>query len=82
MVNFWLYLIISDGQKDKIEKGQKEFLGKLRYLKNMGIGDPEIDMFIAVIQGDEVLLTSALERGANPNITDAELYRALRKTAV
>ncbi len=74
-----LYLLISDEQEDKIEKGREEFLGKLRYLKNMGINDPEIDMFIAVMQGDEVLLTSALERGANPNITDAELIERYEK---
>ncbi|VVB85131.1 Uncharacterised protein [uncultured archaeon] len=57
-----------EGQKDK-----KSFKSKLKYLKSKGINDPNIDLFLGVVSGDENLVKSALGNGADIAITDSEL---------
>lgn len=48
-------------------------LDRLAYLKSIGVEDPDIDLFIAVHQNDTTSLKSALDRGANMNVTDKQI---------
>lgn len=48
---------------------------KLQYLKDSGVVDPNIDLFLAVINNDTELLKIALEQGGDPNITDNDLLK-------
>lgn len=45
-------------------------ISKLQFLKTQGVDDPNVDLFLAVHAGDTVKLKNALDRGADPNITD------------
>lgn len=42
---------------------------RLRYLKNSGVTDPDVDMFIASVAGDEPALRDAFKRGADPHLS-------------
>ncbi|MEO0400583.1 MAG: hypothetical protein AAF224_14320 [Pseudomonadota bacterium] len=44
---------------------------KFQYLKQLGVEDPNIDMFLAVEGNDTTLLQNALNNGADPSITDS-----------
>jgi hypothetical protein len=46
------------------------------FLKDGGIRDPNIDMFIAVLEKDAEGLTKALAAGADPSVTDAQVLAA------
>lgn len=52
-------------------------LAKFRQIKARGVDDPDVDMFIAVLEGDGSVdtLKDALARGADPNITDTQVLR-------
>lgn len=43
------------------------------------VTDPDLDVFLAVFSDDVELLKSALEAGANPNVTDAALWNRYNK---
>ena len=45
----------------------------LRYLKEIGIDDPNIDLFLSVIEDDVDKARKALDNGANPNVTDYQI---------
>ena len=57
------------------EKRIELFSKILKYLKEKGIDDPNIDMFLAVEKGDTAALHKAVENGADVNITDSELIQ-------
>ncbi|MET0545276.1 MAG: hypothetical protein ABWZ40_03105 [Caulobacterales bacterium] len=52
---------------------EPSFFDSLRLLKQSGIEDPDIEMFLAVDANDTEALKAALDRGGNPNITDSAL---------
>jgi len=59
---------------------QASFRARLVFLKEeRGIDDPDLDMFLAAMDGDEVGLRSALERGANAQLRDAALLARYRE---
>jgi hypothetical protein len=63
-----------DSQKEKnSENSQSDFVSMLNYLKGLGIKDPDIDMFLAVISNNVPALEEALKAGANPKTTDSAL---------
>jgi hypothetical protein len=55
------------------EARDKIFVRKLKHLKGKGIEDPNIDLFLAVLGRDSKEVQDALERGADPSITDGEI---------
>ena len=57
----------SNPSLNKFRKIQKE-------LKAQGKTDYEVEMFIAAITGDIEKLKDAIEHGANPNITDTQIF--------
>lgn len=57
------------------EHSPKNVLGKLTYLKGIGINDPNIDMFIAVFENNTSKLKVALSSGANVSTTDSALLK-------
>jgi hypothetical protein len=59
-----------------VEKQNKKgefFEEKLRFLKDQGINDPDLDLWIAIIEGDKGACGNALDRGANVHSGDKEL---------
>jgi hypothetical protein len=52
-----------------------DMLATFRQLKAGGVDDPDVDMFIAVLEGDDSIdaLNDALARGADPNVTDKQV---------
>jgi hypothetical protein len=63
--------------EEKMESSSDERLERFRRIKASGVDDPDVDMFIAVLEGDGSVddLKDALDRGANPSITDTEVLR-------
>ncbi len=61
----------------KIER--ELFPRKLKHLKNKGIIDPNIDLFLAVSLKDTELVKNALEKGADPTMTDTQLINQYKK---
>jgi hypothetical protein len=57
----------SDTRKDEA------FRRKLLYLKQRGIQDPNIDLFLSVLDSDVNLVKAALDAGADPSVTDSEV---------
>jgi hypothetical protein len=55
-------------------------LSQFRALQAAGVDDPDVDMFVAVLTGDEKVdaLRDALERGADPNATDTQVLARYR----
>ena len=69
-------------QKEVEEERSSENLSKkLRYLKSIGIDDPNIDLFLAVMGGDDNVdaAKAALEAGADVNMTDGALLEKYKK---
>lgn len=58
---------------NNIDKESNYLLKRLVYLKNIGVVDTNINMFLAIITGNNLMLNDALENGANPNMTDSHL---------
>lgn len=56
---------------------KEALLAKFRQIKARGVDDPDVDMFIAVLEGDGSIdaLKDALARGADPNISDTQLLQ-------
>lgn len=54
----------------------------LTRLKNHGINDPNIDVFLAVTTGDKELLQKAIDAGADLSITDTRLINSYRSLLV
>lgn len=50
----------------------------LRALRDQGIKDPDVNLFIAVFEGNTEQLKQAIDQGANVNITDTELVARYR----
>jgi len=71
-------LVESQRERQK-ENNVNRFVKKLIYLKNIGIDDPNIDMFLATITGEESQLKKALEAGADPHTTDRALLKKYEK---
>ncbi len=46
---------------------------KLLFLKDRGVNDPDVDLFLGVIEDRTSDVKSALDRGANPKVKDTEL---------
>jgi hypothetical protein len=46
-----------------------------RKIEAGGVDDPDVDVFIAVFEGDDSIdaLKDALARGADPNVTDKQV---------
>jgi hypothetical protein len=57
------------GGKDDNENGLADSFRRLRQLKDSGVVDPDIDLWLALERGDEGIteLKDALDHGANPN---------------
>jgi hypothetical protein len=51
------------------------FVRKLQFLKGLGIADPNIDLFLAVVGNQPQGVESAIQSGADPSVTDAQLLR-------
>lgn len=53
-----------------------QILMKFRSLQGVGVDDPDVDMFIAVlaVDGGVDVLQYALDRGADPNVTASEVF--------
>jgi hypothetical protein len=51
-------------------------LWKFKHLKMKGVVDPNVDMFVAVLESDPEALEAALEAGADVNITDTQVLTA------
>jgi hypothetical protein len=51
---------------------------KFVHLKNKGVKDRNIDMFLAVLHPDINALQAALETGADPSMTDTQLFEKYR----
>lgn len=51
---------------------------KFLHLKDKGIKDPNIDMFLAIFNSDESALKAALEAGADRSMTDTQLFDKYR----
>ena len=47
----------------------------LQGVRAKGTRDPDVDLFIAVLEGDVEHLKQALAEGANVNVTDSELVK-------
>jgi hypothetical protein len=73
--NVVIKALVESQKERQIENSSENLLAKLTFLKNKGINDPNIDMFIATITGEISILEKALEAGADPHITDAALLR-------
>jgi len=71
-------LVESQREKQKENSGDR-FVAKLKYLKNTGVDDPNIDMFLATISGDVSQLEKALKAGADPHTTDEALLKKYEK---
>lgn len=67
--------IYGGGTQSDPEGGVGAAIPKLAYLKRIGVEDPDIDLFLAVSDGDTKALQSAIDRGANVNVTDSEVLR-------
>ena len=52
----------------------KYFLKYLKVLKQEGVEDPDIDLYIGIITHDEGLVKEALQKGANIDTTSSELF--------
>ena len=59
----------------KQQKEDQRFAAKLNYLKSTGIEDPNIDLFLAVIDGDVSRAEKALKAGADVHTTDTTLLQ-------
>jgi hypothetical protein len=46
---------------------------KLTHLKNKGIADPNIDLFLGVFRNDQALIDSSIKSGADLQMTDSQL---------
>ena len=57
------------GGKEGIEDTLADSFQRLRQLKDSGVVDPDVDLWLALERGDEGIaeLKDALDRGANPN---------------
>lgn len=53
----------------------KNVMRKFRFLKARGIDDPNIDLFLAVDEGDTAKLQAAIDKGADVNISDAAILQ-------
>jgi hypothetical protein len=53
-------------------------LWKIRHLKKKGIVDPNVDLFIGVLDNDPAAVQAALEAGADVSITDNAVVAAHR----
>lgn len=51
---------------------------KIRHLKKKGVVDPNVDLFIGVLDNDPTAVQAALEAGADVNITDNDVVAAHR----
>lgn len=71
--NVVIKVFVEAARKRTIEGNSDIFLSKLKYLKELGIDDPNIDMFLAVISDNVSALESALKAGADPSTTDTAL---------
>lgn len=65
---------IVESQRERSELNSSETVAaKLKYLKNLGIDDPNIDRFLAEISGNVSAMETALKAGADPHITGGAL---------
>jgi hypothetical protein len=47
----------------------------LNYLLTLGVKDPDVDLFIGVLEGDLNRVKRAIAQGANVDVTDTQLLR-------
>jgi hypothetical protein len=73
--NTIIMAFIERARNRSIEFSPENFLKKLNYLKNIGIEDPNVDMFIAVLEGNVPKLEAALASGADTSTTDSALAK-------
>ena len=67
-------------EKSQEERSPDKLAAKLTYLKTLGIRDPNIDLFLAVLDGESVeAVKAAVEAGADVNMTDAVLLDKYKK---
>ncbi|MCL5055854.1 MAG: hypothetical protein M1169_07915 [Firmicutes bacterium] len=74
------YLAATEKPKSEEESGKREeeaklLLSLLESLTKKNISDPNLDLFIGVLKNDIDKVKEALNKGANPNITDASLIK-------
>jgi hypothetical protein len=55
---------------------QASIAAKLRYLKRKGVVDPNVDMFVGVLDDEIEVVRAALEAGADTAITDKQVLAA------
>jgi hypothetical protein len=54
---------------------RQRFPAFVKFLREQGVNDPDVDMFFAVTSHDANLLKDALHRGAKPSTTDGEIIQ-------
>jgi len=52
----------------------------LRRIKQLGVSDPNVDLFLAILTSDIQLLRSSLQAGADPNLPFGELLKLSHMT--
>lgn len=64
------------GDDPRRAEGSSPLVAKLRFLKEVKrVVDPDVDMFLAVLENAPEALRDALARGADPKVTDGALLR-------
>ncbi|WP_439608017.1 hypothetical protein [Hydrogenophaga sp.] len=76
------YCLAPGGQaaSPPIDSASAALLAQLRYLLSQGVSDPDVDLFVAVLTGNEAGVKKALDQGANVNVTDTQLVQRHRET--
>ncbi len=64
-----------DKETTELKNENKLLLNIITTLTKKNISDPNLDLFIGVLKNDIDKVKEALNKGANPNITDASLIK-------
>lgn len=67
------FMNVCKGRRQNVDSEHNSFERKILFLKEKGITDPNIDLFLGILENKEDLVKSALDNGADPSLTDAQL---------
>ena len=59
--------------EERAPSDPKEFERFVKFLRDQGVKDPDVDLFWATFRNDTTLLQNALGAGANPRVTDRQV---------
>jgi hypothetical protein len=62
--------------RDELDRMDSGRLWMFQHLKRKGVQDPNVDFWIAVLQGDDTALKAAVDAGADVNATDSDVLAA------